>query len=55
MKVLFSFLAVILIILVATMGAFITNLHYVFGIIIPYLAFAMFVGGFIYRVIKWGR
>ncbi|SHI36096.1 sulfate reduction electron transfer complex DsrMKJOP subunit DsrM [Desulfosporosinus lacus] len=55
MKVLFSFLAVILLILVATMGAFITNLHYVFGIIIPYLAFAMFVGGFIYRVVKWGR
>lgn len=55
MKILFSFLAVIVLILVATMGAFITNLHYVFGIIIPYLAFAMFVGGFIYRVVKWGQ
>ena len=55
MKVLFSFLAVILLIVVATMGAFITNLHYVFGIIIPYIALAMFVGGFIYRVVKWGQ
>jgi len=54
-KVLFSFLAVILLIVVATMGAFITNLHYVFGIIIPYIALAMFVGGFIYRVVKWGQ
>lgn len=55
MKILFSLLAVFVLILVATMGAFITNLHYTFGIIIPYVAFIMFVGGFIYRVIKWGR
>lgn len=55
MKVLFSFLTVILLIIVATIGASIENLHYVFGIIIPYLALFMFVGGFIYRVVKWGR
>ena len=55
MKVLFSLLAVIALILIATMGASITSLNYTFGIIIPYVAFAMFVGGFIYRVVKWGR
>ena len=55
MKVLFSLLAVIVLILVATMGANITSLHYTFGIIIPYVAFTMFVGGFIYRIVKWGR
>ena len=55
MKVLFSFITVIVLIIVASIGAYITNLHYVFGIIIPYLAFAMFVGGFIYRIVKWGR
>ncbi|KUO69746.1 MAG: menaquinol oxidoreductase [Desulfosporosinus sp. BRH_c37] len=55
MKVLFSFLAVIVLILVATMGAYTTSLHYTFGIIIPYVAFTMFIGGFIYRVVKWGR
>jgi len=54
-KVLFSFITVIVLIIVASIGAYITNLHYVFGIIIPYLAFAMFVGGFIYRIVKWGR
>jgi len=54
-KVLFSLLAVIALILIATMGASITSLNYTFGIIIPYVAFAMFVGGFIYRVVKWGR
>ncbi|KJS80746.1 sulfate reduction electron transfer complex DsrMKJOP subunit DsrM [Desulfosporosinus sp. BICA1-9] len=55
MKVLFSLIAVILLILVATMGAFITSLHYTFGIIIPYVAFTMFVGGFVYRIVKWGQ
>lgn len=55
MKVLFSLFAVIVLILVATMGAYITSLHYTFGIIIPYAAFAIFVGGFIYRIVKWGR
>ena len=55
MKVLFSLLAVTALILIATMGASITSLNYTFGIIIPYVAFAMFVGGFIYRVVKWGR
>ncbi|KGK82225.1 menaquinol oxidoreductase [Desulfosporosinus sp. HMP52] len=55
MKVLYSFITVIVLIIVASIGASIANLHYVFGIIIPYLAFIMFVGGFIYRVVKWGR
>ena len=55
MKALFSLLAVILLILVATIGVNVANLHFLFGIIIPYLAFVLFVGGFIYRVVKWGR
>lgn len=55
MKALFSFLAVMILILVATVGVSVANLRYLFGIIIPYLAFVMFVGGFVYRVIKWGR
>jgi len=54
-KALFSFLAVILLIIVATVGGTVANLHFLFGIIIPYVAFVLFVGGFIYRVIKWGR
>jgi len=54
-KSLYSFLAVILLIVVATLGANVANLHFLFGIIIPYLAFIIFVGGFIYRVLKWGR
>lgn len=55
MKALFSFLAVCLLIAIATLGAYTTSLHYTFGIIIPYVALILFVGGFIYRVIQWGR
>ena len=55
MKALFSLLAVILLILIAAIGANITSLQYTFGIIIPYVAFILFVGGFIYRIVKWGR
>ena len=55
MKALLSFLAVIVLILIATLGVDGANLQFLFGIIIPYLAFIMFVGGFVYRVIKWGR
>jgi len=54
-KALLSFLAVIVLVLIATLGVDVANLHFLFGIIIPYLAFVMFVGGFVYRVIKWGR
>jgi len=54
-KALLSFLAVIVLILIPTLGVDTANLHFLFGIIIPYLAFIMFVGGFVYRVLKWGR
>ena len=55
MKILFSLISVIVLIIVATIGAYTTSLHYAFGIIIPYVALIMFVGGFIYRVVKWGQ
>ena len=55
MRALLSFIVVIVLILAVTIGVQVANLHYLFGIIIPYLAFVMFVGGFVYRVLKWGR
>jgi nitrate reductase gamma subunit len=30
------------------------NAQYVFGIVIPYLAVLLFIGGVIYRILKWG-
>jgi nitrate reductase gamma subunit len=54
MKVLFSFIAVLLLVLIAYTGVTVLNAQYVFGIVIPYLAVLLFIGGMIYRVLKWG-
>lgn len=40
---------------VAYVGAGLANLQYLFGVVIPYIALALFLGGFIYRIIKWAR
>jgi nitrate reductase gamma subunit len=54
MKVVFPFLAVLALVLLAFIGVA-TNLQVVFGIIVPYVAVATFIFGFIYRVVIWGR
>lgn len=51
---LFSFLLVIILILIAFLGVKVANLHFLFGIVIPYTAFVIFTVGVIYRVVKWG-
>jgi len=48
-------IAVIVLFLIAYLGAQLTGLQYVFGIVIPYLAIITFVLGFAYRVINWSR
>ena len=45
-------IAVIVLFLIAYLGAHLTGLQYVFGIVIPYLAIITFVLGFAYRVIN---
>lgn len=55
MGALFSFVVVILLILVAYVGVAAAGLQSVFGIVIPYVAVLTFIVGVIYRVIKWGR
>lgn len=54
MKILFPFAAVILLVLLAFVGVS-ANLHFLFGVIIPYAALLIFLGGVIYRVLKWAR
>jgi nitrate reductase gamma subunit len=54
MRALFSLIAVLLLVLVAYAGVTALNAQYVFGIVIPYLAVLLFIGGMIYRVLKWG-
>lgn len=53
MKVLVSFIAVLLLALIAYVGVAGANLRFIFGVIIPYAAFLLFVGGMVVRVLKW--
>ena len=48
-------IAVIVLFLIAYLGAQVSGLQYVFGVVIPYLALITFVAGFAYRVIDWSR
>lgn len=53
MRVVISLIAVIVLILIAWVGADMAGLTYLFGVIIPYLAAAAFTIGVVYRVLKW--
>ncbi|MEZ4526518.1 MAG: sulfate reduction electron transfer complex DsrMKJOP subunit DsrM [Desulfobacterales bacterium] len=52
-KYMFSFMTVILLFLLAYAGVEVAGLQVVFGIVIPYAALAVFVAGFVYRVMGW--
>ncbi|HUI68827.1 MAG TPA: sulfate reduction electron transfer complex DsrMKJOP subunit DsrM [Nitrospirota bacterium] len=54
MKALVSLIAVLLLVLIAYAGVAAANLRFLFGVVIPYAAFLLFVGGMIVRVLKWG-
>jgi nitrate reductase gamma subunit len=51
----FSFFAVIALLLVVSVGVGMANMHYLFGVVIPYLAIITFILGFIYRVVGWAK
>jgi len=55
MNAIVSLFLVIALFLVALIGAKVQGLQYMLGVIIPYLAFFMFVIGLIYRVTKWAK
>ena len=55
MGLLFSFFTVVALVLIVLIGVKAANLHYLFGVIIPYLAFLAFLAGIVYRVMKWAR
>jgi nitrate reductase gamma subunit len=48
-----SLLAVVGLVLIAYIGVEAAHLNYLFGAIIPYAAFSIFILGIIYRVLKW--
>lgn len=50
-----SFLAVLVLYLIAYVGVEAIGLRVLFGVVIPYFAFIVFIAGFIYRIIDWAR
>jgi len=55
MKYAFPLAAVIALVLVALILVQIPGMQYLFGVVVPYLAMALFLGGFCYRVIHWAK
>jgi len=55
MNALYSLIIVLGLVLVALVGAGSAGLHALFGVVIPYVAFLIFLIGFIYRVVKWAK
>ncbi|MFZ7104754.1 MAG: sulfate reduction electron transfer complex DsrMKJOP subunit DsrM [Peptococcaceae bacterium] len=55
MGLIFSLLVVAVLILAVFLGVEALGLTYLFGVIIPYLAIATFIVGFVFRVIKWAK
>lgn len=55
MKYAFSFLAVIILIVIAGLGSQIPGLQYLFGVALPILAMLIFLIGFIYKVVQWAK
>ena len=53
MNAIVSFVAVLLLALAAYAGASVPGLRSLFGVVIPYAAFVIFVGGMIMRIMKW--
>ena len=51
----FSLLAVAVLALIAVLGVGLGGLYTVFAVVIPYAAFATFLGGAVYRVLEWAR
>ena len=55
MNLLTSFIAVLILTLLAAGIAFSAGLTYLLTVVIPYAAFAVFLVGFVYRVVQWAK
>jgi len=55
MNVLYALIGVVVLFLIVYLGVGVANLTGVFGVVVPYAAIALFLVGFTYRVLKWGR
>lgn len=55
MRILYPLLAVLALALLGFVGGGIPSLRFLFGIVLPYAAMAVFLVGFVYRVVRWAR
>lgn len=55
MNALYSFFAVLALVIIAILGAGALGWHTLFGVVIPYVAIVVFFGGIIVKVIGWAR
>ncbi len=53
MGALLSLFTILILVLIAFAGVKEANLHFLFGVIIPYIAIITFIIGVIYRILKW--
>ena len=55
MRMILPLIAVIVLMLIAFVGVDVIGMQWVFGVIVPYAAFILFVGGVVYRIVKWAK
>jgi len=55
MKIIFSILIILILTLVAFVGVEFLQLHFIFGVLIPYFAILFFIIGFVLRMIAWAK
>ncbi|MGA7876066.1 MAG: sulfate reduction electron transfer complex DsrMKJOP subunit DsrM [Desulfoferrobacter sp.] len=55
MGIKFSLLAVLALVLAAFLGVEVVGMNYFFAVLVPYVAFFLFLSGFVYRILKWAR
>jgi nitrate reductase gamma subunit len=55
MNILFSIFAILILIAIAILGVEVASLDYLFGVILPYSAIAIFIAGIVYRILKWAK
>jgi nitrate reductase gamma subunit len=53
--ILFPLFTTLALVVVAYLGVRSAGLHYLFGVVIPYAAIAIFLLGVVYRVLRWAR
>jgi nitrate reductase gamma subunit len=53
MRIIYSVLAVLILALLAFAGVELLHFNFIFGILIPYAAAAIFIAGIIFRVVRW--